>query len=268
MVAYGDVQEQPDFHSEAADHFVNFLSNHRDYMVSTHNTVVDLLEEGQERQIHTMKAIMSNMEMFNKSNKIDVKGKMVPNMKNGSKGLKDNVAFGEKTTKGTVKPEEVSKNFGDSAQFAAEINKMFPKEYKIVTKLRQDLKIHHFDLANQIKDVELLAQTTKDNIRRSVRKLQLRKKYLDNGKMKPTFDVKIWKYEIKCQNNDLATQLEKCNAIVKVLEKLQKDCARTADDLNNVLLSIKEQLKKRIAASKTKIADLEKQAKAAKCSFW
>jgi hypothetical protein len=42
------------------------------------------------------------------------------------------------------------------------------------------------------------------------------------------------------------------------LEKLQKDCARTADDLNNVLLNIKEQLKKRIEASKVKIADLEK----------
>jgi hypothetical protein len=70
------------------------------------------------------------------------------------------------------------------------------------------LKIHHFDLANAIKDVELLATTTKDNIRRSVRKLDLRKSYMDGSKGKPltpSLDVKIWKYEIKCQNNDLQT---------------------------------------------------------------
>lgn len=51
--------------------------------------------------------------------------------------------------------------------------------------------------------------------------------------------------------------LEKCNAIVVILEKLQKDCAKTSDDLNNVLLKIKEMLKKRIEAKKIKIADLE-----------
>jgi hypothetical protein len=52
------------------------------------------------------------------------------------------------------------------------------------------------------------------------------------------------------------------------LEKLQKDCARTSDNLENVPKVIKEELKKKIAASKTKIADLEKQAAAAKCNFW
>jgi hypothetical protein len=65
-----------------------------------------------------------------------MKNKQVPAMKNGSKQLSENVAFGDKTTKGTVKPEEVTKSFGDSAQFAAEISKMFPKEYGVVTKLR------------------------------------------------------------------------------------------------------------------------------------
>lgn len=52
------------------------------------------------------------------------------------------------------------------------------------------------------------------------------------------------------------------------MEGLQKNCARTADDLNNVLLKLKEDLKKRIEKSKTTIADLEKQAAAAKCKFW
>lgn len=80
---------------------------------------------------------------------------------------------------------------------------MFPKEYETITKLRQDLKIHHVDLANQIKDVELMAQTTKDNLRRSVRKLNLRKRYEGEGRLSPTMDVKIWKYEIKTQLADL-----------------------------------------------------------------
>lgn len=147
---------------------------------------------------------------------------------------------------------------------------MFPKEYEVVTKLRQDLKIHHFDLGNAIKDVELLAQTTKDNLNRSIKKLNLRKKYEEKGTLasKPNTEIKIWKYEIKYQSQDLATSLEKCNLIVKVLEDLQKNCARTSDNLENVLKVIKEQLKKRIEASKTKIADLEKQAAAAKCNFW
>jgi len=52
-------------------------------------------------------------------------------------------------------------------------------------------------------------------------------------------------------------QLEKCDVIVKILEKMQEDCARTADDLDSVLAVIKLELKNRIAASKTKITDLE-----------
>jgi hypothetical protein len=187
-----------------------------------------------------MKAIMTNIEAMNKSNKIDMKGAVTPGLKGGKDSLKNNVAFGEKTTKGTVKPEEVTKNFADSAQFAAEIAKMFPKEYQTVVKLRQDLKIHHFDLSNQIKDVELLATTTKSNLRRSIRKLDLRKRYLGSDKLKPTTDAKIWKFEVKYQNSDLKTSMEKCNAIVAILEKLQKDCAKTSDNLDNTLKLIKE----------------------------
>ena len=76
---------------------------------------------------------------------------------------------------------------------------MFPKEYIVVTKLRQDLKIHHFDLVAAVKDVELLASTTKDNLANSVKRLNLRKKYLDDGRLKPNTDAKIWKYQVKYQ---------------------------------------------------------------------
>lgn len=207
--------------------------------------------------VQTKDAAFNLLTILNKSAKLDVAGKTKPALEGGAKALGDNVKFGEKTTKDTVKPEEVSKNFADSATFAAEISTMFPTEYGVVTKLRQDLKIHHFDLSNAIKDVELLATTTKDNLRRSIRKLDLRKKYLDGDRLKPNTDAKIWKYECKSQVADLGMSLDKCNAIVVILEKLQKDCAKTSDDLNNVLLKIKEMLKKRIEAKKIKIADLE-----------
>ena len=196
---FGDVQTHETFNMEAGVHFVNFLADHRDYMVDTHNTVVDLIEEGQERQKETMQAILN----LNKSGKVDMKGQVVPGLKGGKDSLTKNVKFGDKTTKSTVKPESVTKNFGDSAQFAAEISSMFKEEYRVVTKLRQDLKVHHFDLANAIKDVELLATTTKDNLRRSIKKLALRKRYLEGDRLKPSTDAKIWKYEVKYQSADL-----------------------------------------------------------------
>jgi hypothetical protein len=74
---------------------------------------------------------------------------------------------------------------------------MFPEEYKEIHNIKQTLKLHHFTLSNTIKDVELLAKSTKNNLRRSIRKLNLRKKYTDADKLKASTDRKIWKYEIK-----------------------------------------------------------------------
>lgn len=112
---------------------------------------------------------------------------------------------------------------------------MFPKSYTALAKLRQDLKIHHFDLMNTIKDVELLATSTKDKLRRSVRKLDLRKKYEMGGKLTANTDVKIWKYEIKYQLADLTNSQDRCLEIIKILMKLQKDCARTQDNIESEL---------------------------------
>jgi N-methylhydantoinase B/oxoprolinase/acetone carboxylase alpha subunit len=126
-----------------------------------------------------------------------------------------------------VNPEEIQKNFADSADFQAKIARLFPTQYDKVQKLRQDLKIHHFELSNITKNVELLASSTKQNLRRSIRKLQLREKYENSDRLTPETDVKIWKYEIKSQIYDLTYSMEKCSNIVKELEKLQEDCART-----------------------------------------
>ena len=80
---------------------------------------------------------------------------------------------------------------------------MFPQSYTRVVGLRQDLKIHHFDLLNTMKDVENLAKSTKFNFSRSIRKLNLRKKYEMNSKLSPSLDEKIWSYEIKYNISDL-----------------------------------------------------------------
>jgi hypothetical protein len=55
---FGNVSNEADFQEDAAVHFVNFLSNHRDYHVNMHNTIVDLLEEGEVRKQETMDAIV------------------------------------------------------------------------------------------------------------------------------------------------------------------------------------------------------------------
>jgi len=93
------------------------------------------------------------------------------------------------------------------------------------------LKVHNFDLANLIHDVSLLAETTKVNAKRTIRKLSLRGKMIAGARLSPSKDAKIWKYAIKAQINDLANSLAKCDETLVKLDVLQKNCARTQDDL-------------------------------------
>lgn len=51
---------------------------------------------------------------------------------------------------------------------------MFPDSYVSIAGLRQDLKIHHYELSNLIKDVDNLATGTYDALEKSIRKLKLR----------------------------------------------------------------------------------------------
>lgn len=89
-----------------------------------------------------------------------------------------NIIWGGMVAKKTVDPAKIDASFDNSKTFAAEIAKRFPKSYKIVTQLRQDLKVHHFDLSNTIQDVSLLADSTKNNARRTIKKLNLRKTFI------------------------------------------------------------------------------------------
>ena len=46
-------------------------------------------------------------------------------LKKGTTALHKNVKFGEKTTKNVVKPEDVAKNFANSAKFVAELSTVY-----------------------------------------------------------------------------------------------------------------------------------------------
>ena len=102
-----------------------------------------------------------------------------------------------------TKPGEMNKVFGSSARFAAQISDLLPHEYNTLIKLRQDLKVHHFDLSNAIKDVELTAQSTRDNMSRTIRKMKLRARYVKAKKLKDSTDAKIWKYAFRYMKSDL-----------------------------------------------------------------
>jgi hypothetical protein len=178
---------------------VNYLSNHHEFISSQHATVTGLIAEGKGHLKYSVDHVEDLFEILAEKNAAVAMKKSGESLKKGNGALKANVEFGDKATKETVKPEEIKKNFAESAKFNAEISDMFPKEYAEIKDLRQTLKIHHFTLSNTIKDVELLATSTRSNLGRSVRKLELRKKYIDDAgkELKPSTDAKIWKYEIK-----------------------------------------------------------------------
>jgi DNA repair ATPase RecN len=103
------------------------------------------------------------------------------------------------------------------------------------------LKQHHIDLADLIHDVNVHAKGTHDNLDRVMSKLFLRKKY--EKKLTPRHDVKIWQYETKTLIADLKYSSEKLDPIIKAIDKLQKDCVRSSDNLDNVILAIKTDIK-------------------------
>ena len=62
--------------------------------------------------------------------------------------------------------------------------------------------------------------------------------------------------------------MERCQEIVKVLVKMQKNCAKTQDEIENEMEGMKVELKRQIERAKVRIGDLEKQIAEAKCKWW
>lgn len=240
-------------------HLTSLIDHHK-YLAEQNAIIGDLIEEGVENQIAVTGTIaaISAAATFAKT-----AGPII----SGVGSLAKNIIWGGMVAKKTVDPKKIDASFDNSKTFAAEIAKRFPKSYKIVTQLRQDLKVHHFDLSNTIQDVSLLADSTKNNARRTIKKLNLRKTFILNGVYvdHPEKDYKIWNYAIKRQISDLQSSLEKCDTIIGILKKLQKDVAKTQDDLEKELEFIKTSLEKSTAGLEAKMRDLEQQVKSAGC---
>lgn len=81
------------------------------------------------------------------------------------------------------------------------------------------MKILQFDLGNAVTDVQNLASSTKVNAERSERKLQMRKKYVGTGKLKPATDAKLWSMVTKTLQSDAEYQLK---GVVKVHDNVKK----------------------------------------------
>ena len=199
MAAIGLVgfnQAQQDLRIEALEAYTTTLVDHSDYAREQSHIVNSLMQEGVTSMRGAAKATAGLVKLAAKK-QLPVKGAVAPALTDGTKALTDNVKFGQKTAGATTDPKKLEKTFKQSADFNAEISLIFPKSYTVVKKLRQDLKVHQFTLSNLVKDVALLASSTKSNLRRSIRKLDLRAKYEGTDKLTPEMDVKIWKYEIK-----------------------------------------------------------------------
>jgi lysyl-tRNA synthetase class II len=94
-----------------------------------------------------------------------------------------------------------------------------------------------------------MADSTMRDVDKTTRTLNLRKKILDGHKMSPTKDQKVWGQMIKLQTNNLTASIEKCDLIIKALEKLQKAVKVCSDELESEIVS----LRKALEANNTKL---------------
>jgi hypothetical protein len=84
------------------------------------------------------------------------------------------------------------------------------------------LKIHHFDLSKAIQDVSLLADSTKGDAKKTMRKLNLRERLITDPSEDLTnaYDLAIWKYAIRNQVNALEDSITECDKIIVTLKKI------------------------------------------------
>jgi hypothetical protein len=77
------------------------------------------------------------------------------------------------------------------------------------------LKNHHFDLANLIKDVELIATSTIDNLERVYMCLRVRDKWKMEGRFSKKKATGIWKAEYKYLISSIERSIEELKVIIE-----------------------------------------------------
>lgn len=85
------------------------------------------------------------------ANKYDNNRLIKANRKLGENAEKGNKASGK-----TINTQEIKQNFGHADALSAKLYSMFGDEMGSIEEEKYMLKVHHFDLANLIKDSELI----------------------------------------------------------------------------------------------------------------
>lgn len=205
------------------------MIEHRNYLQEQHDTLGQLIEEGAQNQIAvtaTLAAIGTATTFIKVA---------TPIIKGVAKVWK-NVVWGDHVTVRTINPEAIDKSFDDSKIFLAEIKNRFPKSYEIIAKSRQDMKLYQFDLSNIATDLKLMTDSTINDVRKTQKTLNLRRKVLGTSKnLTPEKDLKIWEMTIKGQVNNLTDSIEKCDKIIQALVELQKNTKFSKDRLDSAL---------------------------------
>jgi len=90
-----------------------------------------------------------------------------------------------------------------------------------------------FDISNLVKDTELIATSTKNNLSRLHRRMALRLKYQGTEKLEGSTDFKIWYYLVKSFSADVDYQVENIKKVLTVLDKLEKGSFKIKTDADH-----------------------------------
>lgn len=121
--------------------------------------------------------------------------------------------------------------------------------------------MHQFDLTNTLTDAKLMADSIKNDIRGTSRKLALRQKKLDKDDLSAKVDQKVWEYVFKYLKNDIATANEKVAKLIKSLQTLSANTAKALDNFEGVLASIKKGTAGKKAKALGEVRDLKAELK-------
>lgn len=104
---------------------------------------------------------------------------------------------------------------------------------------------------------------------RVYRRLGVRQKWKDEGKLSVSRIGKVWKAEFKYLISNLTRSIEELNLIIGALDKLKKSCEKTKGEIKLKVEIIRGKMQEKITA---KTADIEEQVKnfndVGDCNWW
>lgn len=108
------------------------------------------------------------------------------------------------------------------------------------------MKIHFFNIAGLIKDVELLGQSTIDNLDKIQRRVNVREKWKTQGKLTYKRLGNVWKNEMKYLISSLERSLDRLNNIIGKLKTLEENCLRSKEKIADAVKFIRKAIEDKI----------------------